>query len=166
MQALSHSSPENFARKFVQADNFDAFYAEVMGVVEATATYLDGEGRRARANFEKPLDILYSRTSMQLTTQLMQLAAFAMILRELKGSRTTLEQAINDISSKNIDRLKEIDLSELSSLPGSIIELVYSGNCLRERVLSIYYGLRSDEGTHAAVNNEVHQRIALLRQVF
>ncbi len=60
---LASARPENFVRKFVITENFKSLYADVMGLVERTANYLDVDGRRAREQMQRPLDVLYSRTS-------------------------------------------------------------------------------------------------------
>ena len=46
-----------------------------MGLVERTAAYLDGQGRKEARALRGPVAVLYATESMRLTTRLLELAS-------------------------------------------------------------------------------------------
>ena len=71
----------SFGTKFAQSDQFKTVFREGMALVEAAATYLDGEGRKEARRLRPPHSLGYATESMRLTTRLMQLASWLLIRR-------------------------------------------------------------------------------------
>ena len=61
---------------FAASDQFDAIFKEGMGLVERTAAYLDGPGRKEARALRGPVAVLYATESMRLTTRLLELASW------------------------------------------------------------------------------------------
>ncbi|MDH3581790.1 MAG: DUF1465 family protein, partial [Hyphomicrobiales bacterium] len=55
-----------FGQKYAESDNFSAIFKEGMTLVEATASYLDGDGRRDAKDLEPPVSLAYATESMRL----------------------------------------------------------------------------------------------------
>src|ERR1700675_4451465 len=71
----------SFGAKFARSDQFRNVFREGMALVEAAATYLDGEGRKEARKLRPPHSLAYATESMRLTTRLMQLASWLLIRR-------------------------------------------------------------------------------------
>ena len=78
------STTVSFGERFAASDQFDAIFREGMGLVERTAAYLDGQGRKEARALRGPVAVLYATESMRLTTRLLELASWLMIRRALK----------------------------------------------------------------------------------
>ncbi len=106
---------------------------------------------------------------MQLTTQLMQIAALAMVLREIGSNSMSVDEALETVKAKKIDQVQEVSMAQLHGLPGTLLEIVHSGNLLRERILSLYTGLSSgvtETPDLTSQHNEVHNQLAFLAGSF
>ena len=93
--ASDHSSAEmiSFGARFAASDQFDAVYKEGMALVERTASYLDGPGRKEAKGLQPPLTLTYATESMRLTTRLLELASWLMLHRALKDGEIDQQQA-------------------------------------------------------------------------
>src|SRR6516225_12266568 len=83
----------SFGERFAASDQFDAIFKEGMGLVERTAAYLDGAGRKEARQLRGPVSVLYATESMRLTTRLLELASWLMIRRAHKEGEITPEEA-------------------------------------------------------------------------
>src|SRR5215471_18505555 len=83
----------SFGERFAASDQFDAIFKEGMSLVERTAAYLDGAGRKEARQLRGPVAVLYATESMRLTTRLLELASWLMIRRAQKQGEITAEQA-------------------------------------------------------------------------
>ena len=83
----------SFGAKFARSDQFKTVFREGMALVEAAATYLDGDGRKEARKLRPPHSLAYATESMRLTTRLMQLASWLLIRRAVCEGELTPEQA-------------------------------------------------------------------------
>ena len=86
----------SFGAKFARSDQFRLVFREGMALVEAAATYLDGEGRKEARKLKPPHSLAYATESMRLTTRLMQLASWLLIRRAVSEGELTPEQALEE----------------------------------------------------------------------
>ena len=86
----------SFGAKFAQSDQFRTVFREGMALVEAAATYLDGDGRKEARKLQPPHSLAYATESMRLTTRLMQLASWLLIRRAVSEGELTLDQALEE----------------------------------------------------------------------
>src|SRR4030042_608879 len=78
----------SFGAKFAQSDQFRPVFREGMALVEAAATYLDGDGRKEARKLRPPHSLAYATESMRLTTRLMQLASWLLLrLDQMRGHK-------------------------------------------------------------------------------
>ncbi|MEO1135067.1 MAG: DUF1465 family protein [Pseudomonadota bacterium] len=81
------------AESFVQSELFARTFREGMALVEETANYLDGEGRDASKRLARDTALAYAGASMRLTTQLMQIASWLLVLRAVREGEMRLGEA-------------------------------------------------------------------------
>ena len=77
----------SFGERFAASDQFDSIFREGMALVERTAAYLDGPGRKEAKGLPGPAAMLYANESMRLTKRLLQLASWLMIRRDNKEGK-------------------------------------------------------------------------------
>ena len=98
--AASHDDPSaiSFGAKLVSSSAFKALFREGMALVEETASYLDGPGRKESKKLERIAALTYATESMRLTTRLMQLASWLLLHRAVKEGEMSLAQASKEKS--------------------------------------------------------------------
>src|SRR5690606_37950689 len=75
---------ETVVRDFSRSELFDRTFAEGMALVEETAAYLDGDGRRESRLLSRAASLAYAAESMKLTTRLMQIASWLLVQRAVR----------------------------------------------------------------------------------
>ncbi len=83
----------SFGERFQSSEQFDHIFKEGMALVERTASYLDGPGRREAKTLTGGVGVLYATESMRLTTRLLDLASWLLIRRALREGEITDEEA-------------------------------------------------------------------------
>lgn len=124
----------SFARGFVKSEAFMLLFREGMGLVEQTASYLDGQGRAESAALPREVALTYATESMRLTTRLMQIASWLLVQRAVAEGEMTAEQAR---AEKNKVRIAEPLLTpahEVTRLPEALRELVAHSVRLQDRI--------------------------------
>ena len=128
----------SFGAKFARSDQFRAVFREGMALVEAAATYLDGEGRKEARKLKPPHSLAYATESMRLTTRLMQLASWLLIRRAVSEGELTPEQAIEEQRKIKLPvTSSEKPARELSALPLKLRELISQSLKLQDRVIRL-----------------------------
>ena len=128
----------SFGAKFAQSDQFRTVFREGMALVEAAATYLDGDGRKEARKLQPPHSLAYATESMHLTTRLMQLASWLLIRRAVSEGELTLEQAFEEqrkikLPAKGGDQQSR----DLGALPARLKELIVQSVKLQERIVRL-----------------------------
>ena len=110
-----------------------------MALVEAAATYLDGEGRKEARKLRPPHSLAYATESMRLTTRLMQLASWLLIRRAVSEGELTPEQARRGAAQDQAagDREASSMPAMLGALPPRLRELIEQSVKLQERVIRL-----------------------------
>jgi len=83
----------SFGAKLASSHSFAALFRDGMKLVEETASYLDGPGRKESKKLDRGAALCYATESMRLTTRLMQLASWLLLHRAVKEGEMTLVQA-------------------------------------------------------------------------
>jgi len=124
----------SFGAKFARSDQFKAVFREGMALVEAAATYLDGDGRKEARKLRPPHSLAYATESMRLTTRLMQLASWLLIRRAVSEGELTPEQAVEEQRKIKLPvRGSEQPPRELNHLPARLRELIEQSVKLPDR---------------------------------
>ncbi|MBM3520182.1 MAG: DUF1465 family protein [Alphaproteobacteria bacterium] len=125
----------DFLSRFTASEQFEKVFKEGMGLVEETANYLDGPGRRDARLLDRNGAVAYATESMRLTTRLMQLASWLLLQRAIGAGEMSGEEARKEkhrISLSDIGRGHE--LAGASQLPEALLELVERSIKLHARI--------------------------------
>ncbi|RZO65339.1 MAG: DUF1465 family protein [Parvularculaceae bacterium] len=87
------NSAETGPEAFVKSEVFARTFKEGMALVEETANYLDGDGRSASKALSQSAALSYAGASMRLTTQLMQIASWLLVLRAVRDGDMEISEA-------------------------------------------------------------------------
>src|ERR687894_1884564 len=92
-QASSVAGPATTVRDFAGSELFERTFQEGMELVEETAAYLDGAGRKESKLLSRNAALAYAAHSMRLTTRLMQIASWLLVQRAVKEGDMAPEAA-------------------------------------------------------------------------
>lgn len=127
--------PVDFLVRFTASEQFEKVFREGMGLVEETANYLDGPGRKDARLLDRHGAVAYATESMRLTTRLMQLASWLLLQRAIGAGEMTAEDARKEkhrISLSDIGRGNP--LAGQDQLPQGLLDLVDRSLHLHQRV--------------------------------
>ncbi len=135
-----------FGEKYAESENFYAIFKEGMALVEATATYLDGDGRSDAKDLEPPVSLAYATESMRLTTRLMQIASWLLIRRAVNDGEITPQQAFDEKNKVNLkpDQGRN-PVDGFDDLPARLKELIDESLNLNRRVIYIDQLLNAEQ---------------------
>jgi regulator of CtrA degradation len=163
---LAHDAgPVSFGAKLAGSQSFAALFREGMGLVEETAAYLDGPGRKESKSLERNGALAYATESMRLTTRLMQLASWLLLHRAVNEGEMSLVQASQEKTKVKLSNGEPPDEEMARLLPQKLRDLIDRSLKLLERVR------RLDATIHAAALpksqvNPVERQVGLLRAAF
>ena len=113
-------------RDFACSELFGRTFADGMELVEETAAYLDGAGRRDSKLLSRGEALSYASASMQLTTRLMQVASWLLVQRAVREGNMPPAEACDDRYRLASGRSEELAHEPAEALPAPLAEL-----CLR-----------------------------------
>ena len=144
----SHVADENtipFGKKYTESGQFSVVFQEGMALVEATAAYLDGDGRVDAKGLESELSLAYATESMRLTTRLMQLASWLLIRRAVNDGEMTPEQAFEEQNKVKFQHMTTNAYDDVyEALPVRLRELNDASLNLHRRVMAMDKLLKSE----------------------
>jgi regulator of CtrA degradation len=128
----------SFGERFQASQFFDQVFKEGMALVERTAAYLDGDGRRDSKSLPGNVTVLYTTESMRLTTRLLDLASWLLIRRALKDGEITEEEAQRKrqrVKLQNLGRPSHI--RGFAELPQGLRGLIEESFGLHDRIVQL-----------------------------
>lgn len=135
---------------FARSELFDRTFQEGMELVEETAAYLDGDGRRESKLLSRSTALLYAGESMKLTTRLMQIASWLLVQRAVREGDMTAEAAC-EARYRLADRPVSAEPSH-PELPIALVEYLVRTEKLYDRALHLDRRMYLDEPEEDAVN--------------
>ena len=81
----------DFGSHFADSKLFSKVFSEGMLLVEETAEYLDGQGRKDARGLSRHAAIAYASESMRLTTRLMQIASWLLLRRAVNEGEMSID---------------------------------------------------------------------------
>lgn len=123
------------AMTFAGSELFKRTFEEGMGMVEETATYLDGKGRAESKLLPSKAALTYAGESMRLTTRLMQVASWLLVQRAVSEGEMTADEAEKEkyrLGAREICRGSRAE--NLDVLPAKLLDLLSRSMNLYERV--------------------------------
>lgn len=123
----------NEIRDFARSELFERTFQEGMELVEETAAYLDGDGRRESKLLSRAAALAYAADSMKLTTRLMQVASWLLVQRAVREGDMTPDAAA-DPRYRLADRRTAVE-STHPEMPIALVEYLVRAERLHDRVL-------------------------------
>jgi regulator of CtrA degradation len=155
-----------FSERLASSQVFAALFRDGMGLVEETASYLDGAGRTESKKLERAPALVYATESMRLTTRLMQLASWLLLHRAVKEGEMTLAQAHKEKSKVRLATCDPGDAKSIALLPAKLQELIARSTKLQAEVRRLDATMHSTPAIKIAVGNPVERQMGLLRAAF
>lgn len=150
---------------FVRSKVFTNLFAHGMELVEETASYLDNGGRQAAKELVREDAMTYAGISMRLTTRLMQIASWLLVLRAVRDGEMTEAEAQDEKyrigPADSCDRHPD----ELKALPTELVELIHETDTLYSRIKRLDTDLFVSPEL-AEVEGDAKGRIAALHRAF
>jgi len=140
---------------FVRSELFDRTFREGMELVEETAAYLDGDGRRDSKILSRAAALAYAAESMKLTTRLMQIASWLLVQRAIREGDMTAEAAC-EVRYRLNDRKVEVEPTN-PELPIDLIEYLVRTDKLFDRALYLDRRMYLDAQAEAPENAVLNQ---------
>lgn len=141
---------ETVVRDFAASELFDRTFAEGMALVEETAAYLDGDGRRDSKLLSRATALAYASESMKLTTRLMQIASWLLVQRAVREGDMT-PAAAAEPRYRLADRKTDAEPTH-PDLPIALIEYLVRTDRLYDRALHLDRRMYQDAVDDAPVN--------------
>jgi regulator of CtrA degradation len=158
--------PISFREKLASSQAFSQLFRDGMGLVEETAAYLDGAGRKESKTLPRAAALTYATESMRLTTRLMQLASWLLLHRAVKEGEMSLSQVNQEKTKVKLSPIFSADEDALTMLPATLVSLIQRSIVLADQVR------RLDATIHAPIdaprngNNPVESQIGMLKAAF
>lgn len=166
---LDHSESSRtikLAERLAFSSSFQPIFDEGMTLVDETAAYLDGDGRRDARTISRGAATLYAAESMRLTTRLMQVASWLLLQRAANQGDMSRAQVEAEKVKVRLDGISGgADSPFYEELPLAFRDLVERAVMLERRVAMLdreIYGEVQEEGSANPVGEQMH----LLRTAF
>jgi len=162
-----NSGAISFREKLAGSQAFAQLFRDGMGLVEETAAYLDGPGRKESKALSRSGALTYATESMRLTTRLMQLASWLLLHRAVKEGEMSLSQVNQEKTKVKLSPTFSADEDTLSLLPETLVDLIRRSIVLADQVRRLDATIHAPED-HAAQNagNPVENQLGMLRAAF
>jgi len=158
-------SPVSFAERVAGSQAFADLFRDGMILVEETAAYLDGAGRRESKKLPRTAALAYATESMRLTTRLMQLASWLLLHRAVKEGEMSLAQASREKAKVKLAAGDYADEQNIALLPERLRTLVERSKSLQRAVRRLDATIHAPI-TRATRSNPVERQLGLLRAAF
>ena len=155
----------SFGERFASSELFDGVFKEGMALVECTAAYLDGDGRKDAKGLKPPVSVIYASESMRLTTRLLELASWLLVRRGLKEGELTPAEA-----AKKRERIKlrpfgrPTHVQHFAELPVGLRVLIEESFALNDRIIQLDRAI--ERPADLPVANPVANQMAQLHRAF
>src|SRR5262252_10549058 len=116
--------PVSFGARLASSSSFSGMFRDGMKLVEETASYLDGPGRKESKKLDRAAALSYATESMRLTTRLMQLASWLLLHRAVNEGEMSLAQANKEKRKVKLTSGSPIDEIVLKGLPSRLRDLI------------------------------------------
>lgn len=117
---------------FAASELFERTFREGMELVEETADYLDGEGRREAKLLSRAGALAYAAQSMKLTTRLMRIASWLLVQRAVREGDMSPDAAC-DPRYRLEERTPDAEPGSLE-LPIALVEYCVRAERLHDRI--------------------------------
>jgi regulator of CtrA degradation len=159
------SGPVLFRERLANSQTFTNLFRDGMALVEETAAYLDGPGRKESKALGRSAAMVYATESMRLTTRLMQLASWLLLHRAVKEGEMSLSQVNQEKTKVKLSAGHPTDPDALDVLPQALNDLIERSHKLTEQVRRLDATMHAPEPV-APASNPVESQLGLLKAAF
>ena len=164
---LAHeAAPVSFGAKLAGSQSFAGLFREGMALVEETAAYLDGPGRKESKSLQRNAALAYATESMRLTTRLMQLASWLLLHRAVKEGEMTLSQANREKTKVKLSAADPGPAEIIEKLPEHLQDLIARSMSLQSRVRRLDTSIHAPQTHRAAIGNPLVPQLNALKAAF
>jgi regulator of CtrA degradation len=160
------NGPISFREKLAGSQAFSQLFRDGMGLVEETAAYLDGAGRKESKALSRAAALTYATESMRLTTRLMQLASWLLLHRAVKEGEMSLSQVNQEKTKVKLSPTFSADEDTLKLLPETLVSLIQRSITLADQVRRLDATIHAPADTPRNTNNPVESQIGMLKAAF
>ncbi|MBU1346376.1 MAG: DUF1465 family protein [Alphaproteobacteria bacterium] len=150
-------------RDFARSELFERTFQEGMELVEETASYLDGDGRRDSKLLSRAAALAYAGESMRLTTRLMQVASWLLVQRAVREGDMTPEAACEP--RYRLSERKPDGEPSHPEIPIALVEYLVRAEKLHDRVLYLDRRMYLDDAPEPDANPVLNQ-LGMLEAAF
>ena len=167
VQETSSAVPGQSAtvKDFARSELFERTFQEGMELVEETAAYLDGAGRKESKLLSRNAALAYAGESMRLTTRLMQIASWLLVQRAVREGDMAVAEACQDRYRVRAEAAAAEAAESDQELPGQLLTLLERTERLHERILHLDRRMYV-EADAAEAPNPVQSQLEKLRTAF
>jgi len=157
----------SFVERFAKSAQFDALFREGMSLVEETADYLDGEGRRAARELSPPLSVIYATESMRLTTRLLEVASWLVVQRALREGEISQDEANEKRSRVKLRTMtRPSHIKRFDDLPDGLQALIERSFTVTARLVQIDRAMVAERLETTGAANPVADHMQKLAAAF
>lgn len=150
---MNEDKPVDFMARFASSEPFERVFREGMGLVEETADYLDGPGRKEARLLDREGAVAYATESMRLTTRLMQLASWLLLQRAMQAGEITRDDAQAEKRRINLEAVgPAAPVAGSLGVPEGLTLLITRSLRLHERILTLDRSLAAPAEPEAGEN--------------
>jgi regulator of CtrA degradation len=157
--------PVLFGEKLAASQNFSQLFRDGMRLVEETAAYLDGPGRKESKGLGRSAALAYATESMRLTTRLMQLASWLLLHRAVNEGEMSLAQANRERMKVKLGGDERPEDSGIV-LPERLADLIVRSKKLLEEVRRLDATIHAPLPAAHVGAQPLREQLAVLRAAF
>ncbi len=137
-EATGRDGTVSFTERMLASDSFMTLFREGMALVEATASYLDGDGRDESKGLERNVALAYASESMRLTTRLMQMTSWLLLQRAVNEGELSRDDAEREHRRVVVaTQESNVESTIYVQLPGMLRQLIDRSLVLQVRIQRI-----------------------------
>ena len=165
MNDSTSPAPVTALADFARSELFERTFAEGMELVEETAAYLDGAGRKESKLLSRNAALAYAGESMRLTTRLMQVASWLLVQRAVREGDMGVADASQDRYRIRPETPRTEPAEDGEPLPAGLSQLLERSARLHERVLHLDRRMYMS-ALEGEAENPVQSQLDRLRSAF
>jgi regulator of CtrA degradation len=167
-RGVDQAVPVSFGEKLASSQAFAMLFRDGMALVEETAAYLDGPGRKESKKLERSAALVYATESMRLTTRLMQLASWLLLHRAVKEGEMSLAQANKEKTKVKLAAGEPGDPDTIKLLPERLRVLIERSKKLNDQVRRLDANIYAPSiaPDRPGIGNPVERQLGLLKAAF
>ena len=165
-EKLFDKQPVSFGARLAASQSFSTLFREGMKLVEETASYLDGAGRKESKKLDRSSSLCYATESMRLTTRLMQLASWLLLHRAVNEGEMSLAQANKEKTKVKLTAADPSAEDMIAKLPASLQELIARSMALQAKIRRLDATIHAPPSDQISIGNPLVPQMNMLKAAF